>query len=94
MFTFLSRYVSVSFSASGFIPTSLLPLLLSLSHTHTKGHENGVNPWQLQWNLTQRLKLGGTREMQYRTVAWPPPANIDTYAPDTGRGHLPAQSQK
>ena len=32
--------------------------------------------------------------MQHRTVARPPPAPIDTEAPDTGRGRLVTQSQK
>lgn len=35
-------------------PCSLVP------HCDTEGHENGVNPWQLQWGLAQREKLGGS----------------------------------
>ena len=96
---FHAMYLSLSLS----LPLALSPSLPHTHtrthththmHTHSKGHENRVNPWQLQWNLTQRVKLGGTREMQHRTVAWPPPATIDMYAPDTGRGRLSAQSQK
>lgn len=66
-FTVACKKVWVSFIVSQLYTINTICLLFRpppsalVPDCDTEGHENGVNPWQLQWGLAQRAKLGGSR---------------------------------